>query len=784
MASKLENYTQYTDGQLIQIPGPDGHAIGYQYDQESRSFYTRETILTAGVNHGSTHISSDLIPSATPTTPGLLSANDKNKLDSLAGVRLGVLGFQGAGFPDDGGWMQGDIILSSGSEFISLERTGNVIRFTVDVPAPFACGCEECLQIFWVQDETDVNAVRPPTCGGQLPGVNAYGEMKVYLFPSNTIVNPNSTSSTLNNKGNYPSFIFKRYDDGSGANEAELDIVLKRNSNGTTHTGMAFTPGANDDPEFQVFLGLDENGSRINFKLGPESETGLLGSVLYKGHSITKQMGIITGYESSVLTTNQYKFKLWSLENLESVGSEQTVTNIRQWNTTSDTIVTDSSTDSVLLVGQTIDVWSIKIGSSTVYYCKEDPIVNTNGLWAVIGSIQFGDEIESRVESDLEPTVGSSIINDISIVDPNEWGVTNLDDPILLYVDDATQKPISGRANYTALIVNEEETSITRKHLEIVEDIEVIEGSDVNAQRPIHIWNRTSMRDAYIEIHFARPDDVSSDYIYPPIDILLRAPINVVDSKYAVVTDNGTFSGGQFNGLNYIKLVGIDIHDLPPVGAVKVIHKDGSFTYGQVFSYTGKLIDSSGGVYIAGSDSIISTGSVCELLHADYTSPAIRLNFDHDGDHDIAMTPVVGTLSMNPDYEYDNVSEVGDNLIRDFEGSPLIGSTYWQDGEAELTASEITSSEDGFVIYNGGVNVTSEVYNVMRIMTINDQVWIWWNDLLLPYTSDQPYFTIVDQIKYGKFGLRLWPGAKLRRFIVRSKIEQFSEFTLGQLSLS
>ncbi len=785
--NQLQNHTQYVDGQLIKLQGPDSTTIGYQYDSQARSFYTRETVLTAGVKHGSTHISTDRIPDASCTTPGLLSAEDKCKLDSLLGTRIGVLGFQGAGFPDDGGWMSGDVILAAGSEMISLERVGQVVRFTVDIPAPFNCGCEECLQIFWLQDETDVAAVRPPTCGGRIPGVNSYGELKVYLFPENTLVNANNSSDVLSTKGQYPSFIFKRYDDGVGLAEGELDMVLKRNEGGTAQVGWHMTPGATGVPECVWSMGLDDAGNQVTFSLDQNSEAGLLGALLYKGSSITKQSGIITGYETDVLSTNRYKFKWWSLSELAAVGSDLTLTNIRQWDIDNSTLVQDSASD-VLGVGQIVDVWTVRVGNTDIYYAVAQPTLNVSGLWATIGGIQFGDEIEQREEEDLNPSVPVTEVNDVAIADLYEWGITNLDDPMHLFVDATDQLPASGHANYTGNVVNTLDGSIERRYLEIVDDSDIAEGTGPNAQRPVHVWNRSSLHNAYLEIHLARPIAASSTIAYPPIDILLRAPINTVDSKYAMVTDTGLASGGPISGLNYVVLAGLSWHDFPPQGAIRVIHRDGSFTYGQVFEYTSKLINSSGNVVLAGASTVPNVGSVVELLHSEYTSPAVRLLFDFNStEHDIQLTPIVGTLKMNSEYSADDPSLAGDNFVKDFDPANVTtGSTYWQDGDAEDSPSQADTSDEGFIIYNGGVSpsTNAEVYNVLRIMMVGQQVWLWWNDFLIANSTTQPYFEVEDIVECGKFGLRLWPGARLRRFIVRSQIEKFSELTLGQLQLT
>jgi hypothetical protein len=96
--------------------------------------------------------------------------------------------------------MVGDIILAAGSEFINIERIGNTVRFTVDSPVPLNCGCETCAQIFWIQDESATRAIRPPSCNGIMPDVNAYGELKIYTLPESTIVDPQDPLPALQTK--------------------------------------------------------------------------------------------------------------------------------------------------------------------------------------------------------------------------------------------------------------------------------------------------------------------------------------------------------------------------------------------------------------------------------------------------------------------------------------------------------------------------------------------------------------------------------------------------------
>ena len=783
MSNELQPHTSYIDGQLVQLLGPDNTTLTYQYDSQQRAFYYRESLITSAGKHGTTHVGADLIPSASCATPGLMSANDKCKLDNIVGTRLGVLGFQGAGMPDDGGWLSNDIILAAGSEFISLERVGNVIRFVVDVPTPFTCASEECFQVYWIQDETEVNAIRPPSCGGRLPGLDGYGEFKIWLFPESTIINPNATYNTLSQKGNYPSLIFKRYNSGLSTNSGQLDLTLVRNESLAATVGWSFTPGSNGVVECDWFVGVDDAGNRMDFKLGPETQSGLLGAILYQGCSITKQMAIITSYQPDILSTNRYNAKMWSLSQTKAIGSEFVVTNLQQWDITANTKVLDSALDNVLSIGQTIDVWSVQCGASTCYYCKETPLLNINGLWATLGAVEFGDTILPRPENDTQPT-STDVSTDATLIDPHQWGMTNIDDPLYLYINDTTVLPATGQANYIANIVSTTGTGTTpdRRYLEVPEDT-----LGDNIQRPVMIWHRASIRNALIEIHLARPTSAAS-LLFPPVDVLLRAPVSVVDSKHGIILDRGSFGGGQFNGLNWIKISGLHWHDLPTHGSLKVLVYNGSYTYGQTMTYTAKLVDyASDGIILATSDPTPATGTTVELLHEEYTTPAARLQFKYNSNtHDIEMQPWVGTLDMATTYRLDTVgtgTDTGDNYVKDF-STYSVGNTYWQNGAAETSTTGLIVSNTGFYVLTGGVYAGTDYYNVLRIMVIEDRVWLWWNNMLLPTSISEPYFTITDVVKYGKFGVRLWPGAKVRRVIMRSKLFGFSEYSLQQLELA
>jgi hypothetical protein len=81
-------------------------------------------------------------------------------------------------------------------------------------------------------------------------------------------------------------------------------------------------------------------------------------------------------------------------------------------------------------------------------------------------------------------------------------------------------------------------------------------------------------------------------------------------------------------------------------------------------------------------------------------------------------------------------------------------------------------------------------------MLRGQQVWVWWNGLLIapntaisaalpnPVSVTTPYFPINRTRQFGKFGMRMWPGATLRSAVISSQAQAFSEFSYGQLTLS
>lgn len=953
--NKIPSPSSVVDKQFVEIKGADGLTAGFQYNKETNTFYAKESQILIPSFHGSTHISSDPIPCATTDSDGLLCSDDKTKLDNLVQMRLGVLGFTGSGYPDDNGYMQGDILLAAGSEFISLERVGNVIRFNVESPIPFTCGVEECANIFWVQDETDTSSIRPPSCAGKLPGTNSYGEMKIYLMPENTIVNPSNPSAVLNKKGNYPSLIFKRYDDGLTTGTAEFDMVLSRNSNKTAAVGWAMTPGALGKAECVWSMGLDDEGDQIRFNLELNKEPGILGALLYNGHSITKQAGVIVGYSSTVINSNQYLVKIWDVLNAEAKGESFTATNVWKY-TNAEYEFTDvnnpkelalDGTVDVLPIGTLISLWEFKIGEVngtrlTKYFFIKEPHLNPKSVWTLSNKIQFGDVNTGRDELNPSADDGSdrdayvSNIDDLRLIEKKMWGIVGFDDPLYL-ADDGTntedtvvlrseavasidigtllippsldvddpgveptpnfiivakyaslggpfrwltneyagkmikwtsgvirgteQKIIENTAS-TLTVFGDAATQLSLTQIEENDTFDIFtpgntgepSGSRINNQyiadidstlpglkvvetlpnsdreRPIYIWDRHNHNNFYTKIKLGQP--VSSRF--PPIDILLRSPIDSTSDKYIKVLRRGQLSSGPFAGNYFITIVGATWNELPKAGTLRILN-------GYYRNYTWKydfkaafdsykensvmLINASnkhfpfdddhvptieGTGAVAGGTgteaervaniTVPSATTVAEVLHEEYTSMALRLEFSTDETPGQEVTQLqfrFGFLDMSTEYEYDIGSDPSDELVRGFKSGHIISKIHTQNGISITGAETVTSDPENFIVYKGGFTGSDneELFNDLEIMVRDSQVWVWWNKQLItpdsiassllptPVAISTAYFTVSDMPTNGKFGLRLWPGSIVRSIEVRDQALGFSEFTYGQLDL-
>lgn len=441
------------DRQFYQIPVADGILQGFQYDAETCTLYAKESQVIVPGQHGITHIGEDPIPNATPDSPGLMSADDKARLDSLLQTRIGVLGFQGSGFPDDGGFLVGDVILAAGTEFISLERIGNVVRFTVDSPIPLDCACEACSQIFWIQDESEPAAIRPPSCNGKMPGINGYGELKIYTFPETLLLDKQNPLAALNQKGNFPSLIFKRYDQAITPFENEFEMVLKRNSNGTGQVGWAMTPGFNGKAECVWWTGVDDNGALTKFEFWPEQDPNLLGQLLFKGHLLTKQMAVVIDYPADILATNNYVLRKWDLQNAQPIGDSFSGKNVWQYNnpeneatasTNPRALVTDQTRE-LLPIGTLLDIWQFEINRTSEErlvrtFFNKRPDTKTSSMWTLAAAQRFGDLFTAREEIDdpqSETAISASEVNvpDVRLFEKTIWGLNQFEDRLILSDD-------------------------------------------------------------------------------------------------------------------------------------------------------------------------------------------------------------------------------------------------------------------------------------------------------------------------------------------------------------
>jgi hypothetical protein len=944
---KIPPSSSVVDQQFVTVRGPDGIQTGFMYDAETKTFWRQPGSVIIPSFHGQTHVGEDPVPLATIDRKGLMDRNDKAKLDELVQMRLGVLGFQGAGFPDDGGWLQGDIILAAGTEFISLERIGNVIRFTVDSPIPLNCGCEECAQIFWIQDESDTASIRPPSCAGKLPGVNSYGELKVYLMPENTIIDPSNPLPTLNRKSSYPAFIFKRYENSTVPGYGEIHTILVRNSNLSTKVGWSMTPGATGKVENIWFMGLDDEGNQIKFEMDPDSDSDMLGMLLYKGHSLTRRMAVVTSYSSSILADNVYNCKFWNIDNEKVIGDEFTAKNVWQYNNPGNSssaldnpqaMVLDATID-LLPIGTLVQIWEFQVGESgntrlVRRYFNKEPKVNPYTLWSWSGAIKFGDLLIEREE--LHPGAASEDrayevdVSDIRLFERTIWGITVFEDRLILSDDGEgtggteteqvlrsdsiskleisspdlpnpntvirallastcvsglsfivnqwvghslrfTSGPLDGQ---TFQILQNASSSITllgdAKAAEIgdtfdiftegktgepsgvpinnqyVADVDpslpglVVKSTDPEAwsERPVYIWHRVNHKNFYFKGYFGQP--INSRF--PPIDILLRAPVDSFDDVYMKIIRRGVYETGPFRGMNYIVVKGIHWDNIPPSGVLRTLtgvfrnetwnyyykaafdrwdddavalvgmHEpflfDEDFVPGRADNSCGSEITSGG----SGSGSepgefvtVPGNTTVAQLLHAEYNAACCRLEFsvnDTSAAESVQLQFKVGILDMGTPYELEVTGNPYEDFVRGMKpGEFAVSRIYTQDGFI-INGTENPSSEpENFRCYWGGflpspINGETEKWNVLEVMYRDDQIWIWWNGLLvppdptesaklpIPIPVNTPYFPVHSVTEIGKVALRLWPGASLRKAEIRDQTMGFNEFTYGQLEIS
>jgi hypothetical protein len=152
-----------------------------------------------------------------------------------------------------------------------------------------------------------------------------------------------------------------------------------------------------------------------------------------------------------------------------------------------------------------------------------------------------------------------------------------------------------------------------------------------------------------------------------------------------------------------------------------------------------------------------------------------------------------GILSMAHPYELDIDNIDGDeypndDYVRGFlPGSFVVSDHFLQNGFTE-TGDDVTAEPTNFRVVDGGFigNSTEEKWNEVCIMVRDNQVWVWWNNMLIspsteasaalptPMTVNTPYWPI--STAFGKVGFRLWPKAILRDVQICDQIKLFNEF--------
>lgn len=828
---KIPLSSSLSDGQFITIEGPNGVTTGYSYDVHQKALYFKESQVIYPSFHGVTHIAEDPIPPATCDTPGLMSSIDKCRLDSLLQMRVGVLGFQGSGFPEDGGWMQGDIILAAGSGFITLERFGNVVRFTVDSPVPLNCknGDQEPNKLYWVQDGTETAGICPPVVNSILPNVNGYGELKIFLFPELIRANKNDPTATTNNKDAYPALLFKRQINTVNPNSAYHEMVLRRDTNSLIDYGWVFSPPADNatDPTLVYYLGKDLDGTQIKFQMSVASDPNLLGAILYKGHSITKQMAVIVGYTAELLSTNNYSVRAWDTFNANPIGNAFTAKNVWQYNnpeaaTTGSnpkTLALDAAID-ILPIGTLVDLWSFYNGVSYNYYFSKKPTLNPSYIWNWVGHAQFGDIGIARAEVDpADMTVGldASFQTDLAKdLERSEWGITGFDDPLAPFHLAIDQGITNTDVNYQHRAVYD--TNLPG----LVVQSTTNPPSNYN-ERPVYLWHRKSLNNAFVRADIGRPEVDG----FTATDFIIRSPIDSYTEQYMKVI--GT---GLVHGRHYIRVAGASFHDLPRRGAIRVLPE--SAGYNLVFNYSYKsmfpgplditsgafnYIEGYGTVGTAGAldegslaNSVIlisddanmpypgQVGDIIELLHEDYNATVVRCEFFRDVNTNLVTLQVkCGTLDVARSYEDDMAGSM-DDLIRGLAPGYSVSNIYTQSNSYTGLGSQPTTNIPGFVLYDGGAvigGLQPEYWNRIEIMVRDNQVWVWWNKLLIPPSAERssalptpvviqtPYFQISQSTyrSFGKYGVKMFPGAKIRQIDIRTQMTLMNEFVYGQLNL-
>lgn len=708
--------------------------------------------------------------------------------------------------------IEGNVLRRISEETIK-HYEGKVYNFEVEndnsyiVDGVVVHNCDECAELFLVQDTTAVDKVRPSNCAGKIPGLNVYNELSAYLVPKSAAINSNDIDVVLSEKDKYPSFVFKRYNDEPGL--AEVHFILKRTSNTdpTSEIGWSMTPGntiAGGVSTCVFNLGRDNLNNLMRFSFTPEKEPDLLGALYYKGHLITKKMGVITGYTENILGDNRYNIRQWSVLNNTAIGDSFTARNVWQYenpeSATSGTnpqkLILDSN-NTLLPIGTLVELWAFQVASSggnPVYrwFFSKKPEINPNSLWSVVDHVKFGNELISRDEA-VGGTGGvnaSVLVSDVRNFEQMQWGLTGYDDPLIYNVTNVTDIT---DGSYEVNPDNRATIDLTVPGLVISQPISSTSSTPI---RPVFLWHRSNHRNVYFKALIGR----SLDSDYTPIDLLFRSSIDSWETKYAFVS-NVDNSGS----VPIVQICGVNFRDLPPTGTIRILTPGSRRDLG--FNYSRKLINvvpagpfwSTCTLTLIGYDGEVSEvreGDVVELVHQDYDAQVVRLEYTVEPTSNVQRLQFkVGTLNTGLSYD-ENLITPRDDFVRGLNPGYTVSAVYSQAGFFNGTGVKPLSAPEAYVMYDGGFttgSTTVEFWNELEVMIRDGQLWIWWNKLLVPpdpdsnavlpspVTINTPYFNVNDG--YGKIGLRMFPGAKVRSCELRTQTIQFNEFVNGNLKI-
>ena len=345
-----------------------------------------------------------------------------------------------------------------------------------------------------------------------------------------------------------------------------------------------------------------------------------------------------------------------------------------------------------------------------------------------------------------------------------------------------------------------------------IEETEDLTDVDVDRyERPVYFWHRINHGNFYMKAMVGHPD--SSDY--PPIDILFRSPIDSVSDIYVAIMSIGQVA--DTTAKHYCVVRGASWGDLPQRGTLRFLTRNRNM----IWRYDQKAFTdhADGTVMLLSEEPFPETSETVEpmpgemslavVLHEDYETYCCRLEFSVDntpGNETIQLQFKVGILDMTVPYEEDITEDVSDSLIKGFKDHSYTVSRWFTQNKLWAGPSTTTSDPSNFVAYQGGYVSGEEKWNKLEIMCRDDELWIWWNEMLVapspvdnlnvypePVVSvSNPYFDIGGATgavaipacpSIGKVGFRLWPGAKIRQIDVRDQAMSHNELQYGQLEV-